>query len=356
MKRIGNLYEKLCDPDNIRLAIKNASRHKSKKRNVAKVLADPEGYCERLRQMLVSKDIKFGCKHLKTVREDNSGKVRQITVPSFFPDQILHWAVVQVLRPVLMRGMYEYSCGSIPGRGGMAAKKKVERILKNDKKVKYIAKLDVRKFFPSVSADKLLSLFEKKIKDKDMLWVIEQILIDGDGLPIGYYTSQWFSNFYLQELDHFIKKKLKIRHYVRYADDMVLLDTNKRKLHKARLQIEQFLAEGEYKLSLKDNWQVWKVDSRPLDFVGYRFTRKGTELREHIFFHLNRIARQIREKCLSIIRARRYISLIGWTKHINFKKYYTEHIRPLVSQRTVKRYVSRWDRKNNKEAIVHAYY
>ena len=131
MKRIGNLYGKLCDPDNIRLAIKNASRHKSKKRNVAKVLADPEGYCERLRQMLVSKDIKFGCKHLKTVREDNSGKVRQITVPSFFPDQILHWAVVQVLRPVLMRGMYEYSCGSIPGRGGMAAKRKIERIRGN---------------------------------------------------------------------------------------------------------------------------------------------------------------------------------------------------------------------------------
>ena len=89
----------------------------------------------------------------------------------------------------------------------------------------------------------------------------------------GNYTSQWFANFYLQDLDHYIKEDLKIPYYIRYMDDMVLFHRNKKELHKARVKIEEFLKNED--LKLKENWQLFKTDSRPIDFLGYKFFLKG---------------------------------------------------------------------------------
>lgn len=85
------------------------------------------------------------------------------------------------------------------------------------------------------------------------------------GYLFGNFMSQWFANFYLQDLDHFIKEKMKVKYYLRYMDDMVLFGRNKKELHKIKHEIDEFLKpEG---LKLKDNWQLFKVDSRPLDFL-----------------------------------------------------------------------------------------
>ena len=81
----------------------------------------------------------------------------------------------------------------------------------------------------------------------------------------GNYTSQWFANFYLQNLDHYIKEQLKAPYYVRYMDGMRILNRNKKELKKIKIAIEEFL-EKEH-LKLKENWQLFKVDSRPIDFI-----------------------------------------------------------------------------------------
>ena len=81
----------------------------------------------------------------------------------------------------------------------------------------------------------------------------------------GNFTSQWFANFYLQDLDHFIKEKMKVKYYLRYMDDMVLFGRNKKELHKIKNLIDEFLKQEG--LKLKENWQLFKVDSRPLDFL-----------------------------------------------------------------------------------------
>lgn len=356
MKRIGNLYEKIYDINNIRLAFENVTRHKSHRTYIQKYISNSEHYAQKISDMLRCKTYIPNPNRTKEIKDGSCQKTRTITVPRFYPDQVIHWAVVQVLEPIFMHGMYEYSCGSIPGRGGKAVKRYIDKILRKDKKVKYILKLDISKFFPSVRHDKLKELLRKRIKDRDVLELLDTIIDSGNtsgvGLPIGYYSSQWLSNFYLQEVDHFIKEKLRIRHYIRYVDDMVLFDTNKRKLHKARVALADFFKDEGYGLQIKQNWQIWRIGSRPLDFVGYRYYQGYTLLRKRLFYHLTKTVRRIDSRGLNIKYARRYASLLGWCKHINFKNYYKAHIQPVVSQRTIKRYISRYDKsENNKKKV-----
>jgi len=251
-----------------------------------------------------------------------------------------------VLEPVITKGMYRYSCGSVPNRGGMEAKRFVERALK-DTSVRYVAQLDISKFFNNVKPDILLSLFRRKIKDERLLSLIQKVLENGgDCLPIGYYTSQWFSNFYLETFDHYVKETLKIKYYVRYADDMVLLDTNKRKMRKAIAKMEEFLEK--LGLHLKENYQVWKVDSRPIDFVGFRFYKNKTHLRKKIFFRLCRRVRKVKKTgYITVSQARGLLSLLGWLTHINGLKFYKEQIYKYAPKWKLKRIVSDYAKKQN---------
>lgn len=340
MKRIGYLYEKIYDIDNIKRAIANASRGKRNRKYVQRILADIDYYALKISRMLQSETYRLSPNRCKTIKDGASQKERNITIPAFYPDQIIQWATIQVVQPIFMKGMYPLNCGSVPGRGGLKAKKYVERVYRR-KGSKYTLKLDIRKFFPSVSHDKLKKLLAKKIKDRKVLRLFGAIIDNGgEGLPIGYYASQWLSNFYLQEVDHYIKEVLKVKYYVRYVDDMVLMDSNKRKLHRVRQQLQEYLSREGYELTIKDNWQLWKTFSRPLDFVGYRFYRGYTLLRQKLFYRLRRVARRIKNEGINIRRAQRYNSLMGWCKCINLKHYYLQVIKPLASQRMAKAYVS----------------
>ena len=256
--------------DNIILAIHNATRNKKSKRGIIKDAAEnPERYADKIREKLISGNYYFAPPILKTRREHK--KIRHIKVPKFYPDQIIHWALMQVIEPIINRGMDRYCCGSVKNRGTLAAKRAIEHFIKKDKRIKYVMKADIHHFFESVDIEVLKQKFRRVIKDKKVLKLIDEILDNGGaGLPIGYYTSQAFSNFYLQRFDHETKENLRIKHYARYADDIVFLDANKRKLHKAKIAFDKSL--GKENLKLKHDWQIWKFGSRPIDFVGYRFT------------------------------------------------------------------------------------
>lgn len=336
MKRVGYLYEKMCDLSLIRYAIRKAAQGKTYKHYIRKVLQNEKAYALRIQEMLVKQQVKLSPNRQITIFDRSCNKERIITVPKFFPDQIIHWVVMLVIEPIIMKGMYRFNCGSVPNRGGMEAKRYVERAIK-DEKIKYVAKLDISKFFNSVKPKYVMEMFRNKIKDENVLRLIEAILRNGgDCLPIGYYTSQWFSNFFLEGFDHFVKEELKIKKYVRYVDDMVLLDSNKRKLHKAITRINEYL--HTIGLKLKDAYQVWKVDSRPIDFVGFRFYRDKTLLRKKIFFRLCRRVRKVRKtEYISVHQAQGILSLLGWLSHINAWKFYKERIYP---------YAPKWELKN----------
>lgn len=164
------------------------------------------------------------------INEGTGRKERSIEKPRYNYEQVVHHIVVSACYDIFMQGMYEFSCGSVPERGAHYGKKYIERWIRTDtKNCKYVLKMDIRHFFESVDHDVLKAWLEKKIRDKRMLHILN-LIIDGSeqGLPLGFYTSQWLSNFMLQPLDHYIKEELHAVHYIRYMDDMVVFGRNKK--------------------------------------------------------------------------------------------------------------------------------
>lgn len=146
MKRVGYLYEKMCDVDFIKTAIRNAAKGKTDRLYVKAILSDIDGYARKIKAMLETEMIKLSPSEHIEIYDNSCCKTRQITVPKFYPDQIVHWLIITALNPVITRGMYRYCCGSIPNRGGIDAKAYVETAIR-DVKMRYCAKLDVSKFF-----------------------------------------------------------------------------------------------------------------------------------------------------------------------------------------------------------------
>ncbi len=143
-------------------------------------------------------------------------------------------------------------------------------------------KCDISKFFDNVDGAILLGLLQKKIKDESTLWLLREIIRSNPrGIPIGNLTSQLFANVYLNELDHFVKRELKERYYLRYMDDFIILGTDKNHLHGVKERIRVFLGE-RLKLSLHPKKAEIAPVDKGVDFLGYvlrdskRFLRKST--------------------------------------------------------------------------------
>lgn len=235
LKRTGYIYPKVYDINNIKRAIHCASKDKKEHRYVKEILENSDYYASKIHELLKGKEYRPTKPTIKIIQDASSGKVRTIHKPNFFPDQIIHWALMLQLQPILMKGMYKYNCGSVPNRGTSYGQKVVRKWMDTDRKhTKYCLKMDVSKFYPSIDNDILKQMFRRKIKDRDCLWLIDSIVDSNQGQPIGYYTSQWFANFFLEGLDHYIKEELGVKYYVRYVDDLVLFGNNKKTLHKVR--------------------------------------------------------------------------------------------------------------------------
>ena len=329
------------------LAIANSSLGKRKQKRVKAILDNEEYYARKIQDMLLKKQYVPSPYAIKIVQDGSSGKIRTIYKPRFYPDQIIHWALMLQLQPIMMKGMYEYNCGSVPGRGTSYGQNTLRKWLDTDyKNTKYCLKMDVSKFYPSVDNDILKEMFRRKIKDKDCLWLIDSIIDSSQGLPIGNYTSQWFANFFLQGLDHYIKEKLGVKYYVRYVDDLVLLGSNKKKLHKAREAISDYL--NNINLSLKGDWQVFKVNSRAIDFLGFRFYRNKTILRKPNALRIRRRMRKIQKKdVLTSKDACAVVSYWGWIKRSDSYNFYHKYVKPIVSVGYAKKVVSNYAKANN---------
>ena len=354
MKTVKNIYHYVYDLDNLKLAIVNAAEGKANRADVKRVLSDVDGYADILQDMLMNKKYKPAPYNEFPVNQHKPQKNRIVSKPTFI-DLIVQHAVIQVLIPVFMKGMYNYSCGSIPGRGPLYAKKAVEKWVRKDKRnTKYCLKMDIEQFFPSVNLGMLKNVFRKHIADYNMLWLLDTIIdIKDRGLALGHYTSPWFANFLLQDLDHAIKEQFGAKYFIRYIDDMEIFGPNKKKLHQIRKQISNFLKP--YGLKLKSDWQVFKYGvkvktrkggeriSRVLDFCGYRFYRTHTLLRKGIAKRfrrqLNRIVKRM-PKRPTVHQCRRVMSYLSWTKHGNCYNYYQKNLQNRIDIKLLKGVIS----------------
>lgn len=325
-----------------------ASKKKKNRRDVQHVLKNVDYYVDEIQKMLEAETYVPAEYRIKTIFDGASQKERKIFCPQFYPDQIIHWALILQIQKYLTESAYEYSCGSIPGKGGACGKKYLRKVLDNDKKhTKYCLKLDIRKFYPSIDQTALKTAFERKFKDRKLLRLIFLIIDSVDaGVPIGNYTSQWFANFFLTPLDHYIKEELQIKYYIRYMDDMVLLDSNKRKLHKARIAISEYLnARGA---ELKGNWQVFRVDKRDIDFLGYRFYRNKTTIRRRTALRIRRrVAKVHKRGRVRYADAAAVISYLGWIKNSDSHNYFVKYVAPYINIKKYKEIIRNESRKHN---------
>ena len=166
MKRVGNLYSQICNKNNVRKAILNASKGKKSRPNVKRIVDNINFYVEDIHKMLSTKEIKFSPYKKMTIHDGTNKKERIIYKPKFYPDQIIHWCLMQIIEPYIIKGMYDYSCASIPDRGIHYGAKYIKRIIVNDRKnTKYCLKLDIHHFYPSIDKEICKNKFRKIIKD-----------------------------------------------------------------------------------------------------------------------------------------------------------------------------------------------
>lgn len=316
MKRYGNLYERIIDLENLRLADERARKGKLRSYGVNVHDKNRNANIFALRETLVKGEYRTSRYKIFTTVTD-AGKEREIYRLPYYPDRIMHHAIMNVMEPI-WTGIFTadtYSC--IKGRGIHGVARKMKEALRDCEGTRFCLKLDIRKFYPSINHGILKQLLRKKIKDVRLLALLDEVIDSAPGVPIGNYLSQFFANIYLAYFDHWIKEVCQVRHYFRYADDIVVLHRNKAKLHELFAGIKTYLQDN-LKLEVKGNWQVFPVDSRGIDFVGYVFRHSHIRLRKSIKKSWARKAGRLRKKRLSRDEQIQALSCYnGWALHCN---------------------------------------
>lgn len=281
MKRVRDLYHKIADIENLKLAARKAKKGKSNRPEVIYFFKHEDELLIKLQKQLLD--------HTYITSEYTTFKIyepkeRVIYKLPFYPDRIVHHAVMNILESIWTSIFIGNTYSCIKGKGIHGAFKDVKKALKDRENTTYCLKLDIRKFYPSIDHDNLKYIIRKKIKDKDLLILLDEIIDSTDGVPIGNYLSQFFANLFISYLDHDLKEKLHVKYYFRYADDIIILANSKQYLHEIRQYISNRLQE--LKLQLKNNYQVFDVESRGISFVGYVFYHGKILLRKRIKVNL----------------------------------------------------------------------
>lgn len=308
MKRLDNVFSQICDFDNLCLADINACKNKQHKREVIEHAKDWENNLIELRKSLLNKTFRTSTYKVFTIYEP---KERIIYMLPYYPDRILHHAIMNVLEIWFVRQFTVDTFSSIRGRGIYGAFKAVQKALLNINETQYCLKLDIKKFYPSVDNNILKKLLLRKVKDGNLIWLLNEIIDSVEGLPIGNYLSQYLANFYLTGFDHWLKEVKRVKYYFRYADDIVILSDSKIYLHQLLIDIKEYLLLN-LKLEVKSNYQIFSVEVRGIDFVGYVFRHKYILLRKSIKQNFCRMIKRNKNK-------KSLASYNGWLIHCDAK-------------------------------------
>lgn len=330
MKRIGNIYDYLISVENLQNAERKARRAKGARSGLRSFDADRDGNFARLHDTLAKCNYRTSPYTTFIVREP---KERLICRLPYYPDRIVHHAIMNVLENIWVATFTADSYSCIKNRGIHACAMAVKKALRDyPTETTYCLKLDIRKFYPSVNHDILKNILRRKIKDERLLKLLDEIIDShnslpkeciryyGCGIPIGNYLSQYLANLYLTYFDHWLKEEKKVRFYYRYADDIVILGDSKEKLHALLHDLRSYLWQN-LKLRIKPNYQVFPVEARSIDFVGYRFWHTHTLMRKGIKKNLCKAVAKMRKNNITDPKAQR-MALCGWTgwaKYCNAK-------------------------------------
>lgn len=294
MKIYKNIFEEIISLENLFSAWDKFRSDKQKKRDVQNFERKLEENIFNLRRDLKHKKYKHGNYVSFYIQDPKQRLIHKATVR----DRLLHHAIFAVLNPIFEPTFISdsFSCRVDKGthRAIDVLEKRIRQISANNFKTCFILKGDIKKFFETIDHTILLNIIGKRIKDNNAIWLLEEIIgsfsskysavFEEKGLPVGNLTSQLFANIYLNELDQFIKHKLRIKNYIRYTNDFVIVAEEKTYLENIIFPIRSFLTK-ELKLELHPKKISVRRAHQGTDFLGYillpnhRLLRKKTRRR-----------------------------------------------------------------------------
>lgn len=331
MKLFNDLFLQIISPENLFLAWEEFRSDKQKKLDVCNFELNVEQHIFKLHRELVNKTYKHGSYIGFYINDPKRRHIHKAIVR----DRVLHHAIFRILNPIfeLMFIPNSFSCriGKGTHKGVLAVDQMIRKESANYTKPCFILKCDVKKFFDSVNHKILLKILERKIKDDETMWLLDEIvssfpkgqiaLFKKRGLPIGNLTSQLFANIYMNELDQLVKHKLKVKNYARYTDDFLIISQDTEYLEKLVKTIESFLSKHLNLLLHPEKISIRKFN-QGIDFLGYivlpHYKLVRTKTRKRIF---RKVKDRIREYKYGLIDKnsldRSFQSYLGIFTHAN---------------------------------------
>ena len=372
MKTYKNLFEPMLKPDIVAKCALNAAVGKTHRKEVLDAFKhfdktfDFVVACARNPNYIPCED------NIHEIIDGAHNKKREIEKPKFCPEQILHHMLIEYFEPVLTKGLYEQVYGCLPPSvtidkdghqhikryGVHAAVKRLKKWVQVGKKI-YVCETDIHHAYGSVHIATLVRQMERVIKDQEWLRLTYQFLHykkpdeELRGLILGHYTSPWFFNFYLKEFDHFAATLDGIK-YLRFADNLYLIGTNKKKVHKALDAIREYLRVN-LKLELNHSTQVYrfeyvdrhgKVRGRAVNALGMVIHYNRVTLRKSLLRGIRRKALKIGHKAgVTWHDAASMLSRLSWIRHTNTYTYYKKYVKPHLNTKILKNKIRRHSKK-----------
>lgn len=287
MKTYNNLWQELCSYDNLELAYKRARKHKTLKPYVIEFEKELTNNLLLLRTELLLHSYRPKPLEVFIIHDPKTRKISK----SDFRDRVIHHALCNIIEPIFDKRFIEDSYANRINKGTLKAIERFDyfkrKVSRNDTISCYVLKCDIKKYFENINHDVLLSIIKKKIKDNCVLWLIKIIITNHvvgfeqtrKGMPLGNLTSQFFANIYLNELDYFVKYELKIRYYIRYVDDFVILCNDGNMLQDYKNKINEFLIKN-LKVELHSDKSKIINLTKGINFLGFRVFYYNKLLRE----------------------------------------------------------------------------
>lgn len=273
-KKIKKCFDKNLTFEKMLNAHKRARKNKVYKNEVIKFEINLENNIINLINKIETNKYHLGTYRSFIVKEP---KVREIKALPY-TDRVVHqWYIEEFIKPYILPRFISNTYACIDNRGAHLAVSTIQhymQIYKRNSTNFWILKCDISKFFYNIDPYILYNILQKYITDKKLLNFTKLLIFDKRkddkeiGIPIGNYTSQFFANIYLNELDKFVKNNLKIKYYVRYMDDFILLLPSKNDCINIKRKIQTFLWNIlRLKLNAKSRYYPYKMG---LNFCGYK--------------------------------------------------------------------------------------
>ena len=319
-KIIRNEYYKKLSYESLMKAHLESRKGKSIRKEIILFNMKQEDYIMWLYEQLKNRTYKHSGYTAFYVTEP---KLRRIEKSKYI-DRIVHrWYVDNFLQEYFVKSFSYSSFACLKEKGMHKACLYVQNMMKHCKRIwnnYYIIKMDVAKYFQNIDKQILYEILSRKIKDENLLWLTKEILYSNGiekGLPIGNYTSQCFANIYLNELDQYVKHKLKLKYICRYMDDVVALVKSKEEAIENLEKIRAFLKDN-LRLELNSKTQIFK-STQGVNFCGYKINEYRLKIREKGKRKLKQkvkfLEKQVKQGKMTSKEAHKYLS--GHLGYIN---------------------------------------